>query len=99
MGMVEIRVDKSNFRITRVIQYNQLEIGEVDIPVVFNKPVITLFGNSYPVSKGIYKALHDHVPASKGQYHQTLKFVGHFSPEAAPEDLAHYLAAIIRENT
>lgn len=61
----------------------------------FGKPVVTLFGNKDPVSRGFDKELQAHVPGCDGQDHKTLKGVGHFSPEEAPEELANFLLAFI----
>ena len=45
----------------------------------FDKPVITLCGNTDPVSKGFEKELQAHIPGEG---------VGHFLPEQAPQELA-----------
>lgn len=63
----------------------------------FDKPVLTLFGNRDPISRGFEKELQAHIPGCKGQDHRILKGVGHFSPEEAPEELSSLLLEFIGE--
>mgnify|MGYP001552331147 CR=1 FL=1 len=61
----------------------------------FDKPVITLFGDKDPISRGFDKELQDHIPGCRGQDHKTLRGVRHFSPEEVPEEFANYLLSFI----
>ena len=61
----------------------------------FDKPVVTLFGNKDPISRGFEKDLQARIPVCEGQDHRILKDVGHFSPEEAPEELANFLLTFI----
>lgn len=53
----------------------------------FTKPVLTLFSDSDPVTKGGERVFHDRVPGTKGQPHATIKDAGHFLQEDAPDEL------------
>ena len=62
----------------------------------FDKPVITLFGDKDPISRGFEKELQAHIPGCAQQDHKILQGVGHFSPEEVPEELAALLLEFIR---
>ena len=64
----------------------------------FEKPVLTLFGNKDPISRGFEKELQAHIPGCKGQDHRILKGVGHFSPEEAPDELTACLLDFIKKS-
>jgi len=61
----------------------------------FTKPVLTLFGDSDPVTKGGERVFHERVPGTKGQPHTTIKDAGHFLQEDAPDELVAHIHALI----
>ncbi|MDZ4869205.1 MAG: haloalkane dehalogenase [Alphaproteobacteria bacterium] len=61
----------------------------------FTKPVLTLFGDSDPVTKGGERVFHERVPGTKGQPHMTIKDAGHFLQEDAPDELVTHIHALI----
>jgi haloalkane dehalogenase len=62
----------------------------------FDKPVLTLFGDSDPVTAGADRALQARIPGTRGQPHRTIAKCGHFSQEDAGEELAEALVDFIR---
>lgn len=54
----------------------------------FDKPFLTLFGDSDPVTAGGDKAMQARIPGTKGQPHRTIERGGHFIQEDAGEELA-----------
>ena len=62
----------------------------------FSKPFLTVFGDKDPVTAGVAKKLQRHIPGCKGQDHQTLEGVGHFSPEEAPDALIKHITAFLQ---
>jgi haloalkane dehalogenase len=63
----------------------------------FDKPVLTAFSDSDPVTKGGERAFQTRVPGTKGQKHVTIAGGGHFLQEDRPAELAALLDAFIRE--
>lgn len=61
----------------------------------FTKPVLTLFGDSDPVTKGGERVFQERVPGAKGQPHTTIKDAGHFLQEDAPDELVGHIHALI----
>ncbi|MBL8779489.1 MAG: haloalkane dehalogenase [Alphaproteobacteria bacterium] len=61
----------------------------------FTKPVLTLFGDSDPVTKGGERVFQERVPGAKGQPHTTIKDAGHFLQEDAPDELVRHIHALI----
>jgi len=61
----------------------------------FTKPVLTLFGDSDPVTKGGERVFQERVPGAKGQLHTTIKDAGHFLQEDAPDELVRHIHALI----
>lgn len=61
----------------------------------FTKPVLTLFSDSDPVTKGGERVFHERVPGAKGQPHTIIKNAGHFLQEDAPEELVAHIDAFI----
>ncbi len=54
----------------------------------FNKPFLTSFTDSDPVTAGGHVRFQETVPGAQGQKHATLKGVGHFLQEEAGEEFA-----------
>ncbi|WND02989.1 haloalkane dehalogenase [Temperatibacter marinus] len=61
----------------------------------YHKPLLTVFGNKDPITRGGHKVLMRQIPGSTNQNHAILEGVGHFSPEEAPEELLEYLIPFI----
>ena len=59
----------------------------------WDKPFLTAFGDSDPVTAGADRAFHARVPGCAGQPHATIARAGHFSQEDAGEELAEHLIA------
>lgn len=57
----------------------------------FDKPFLTLFGDSDPVTRGGDRAFQARIPGAKGQRHATIERAGHFSQEDAGEELAAHV--------
>lgn len=57
----------------------------------FDRPFLTLFGDSDPITKGADGALQKRVPGANGQPHATIENAGHFIQEDAGEELATHL--------
>jgi haloalkane dehalogenase len=53
----------------------------------FNKPLLTLYGNLDPVTKGQEAKYIKGVPGAKGQNHKIIKGGGHFIQEDKPDEL------------
>ncbi|MCE9650946.1 MAG: haloalkane dehalogenase [Parvibaculum sp.] len=65
----------------------------------FDKPLLTAFSDSDPVSKGGERIFHDRVPGAKGQAHVTIAGAGHFLQEDKPAELASLIDALIRKTS
>ncbi len=61
----------------------------------FEKPVLTLFSDSDPVTKGGERVFQERVPGAKGQPHAIVKDAGHFLQEDAPDELVTHIDALI----
>lgn len=61
----------------------------------FTKPVLTLFSDSDPVTKGGERVFLERVPGTKGQPHTIIKDAGHFLQEDAPDELVAHIHALI----
>ncbi len=57
----------------------------------FNKPFLTLFGDSDPIMAGIEQVFQRHVPGCEGQPHAMIDSAGHFIQEDAGEELAEHM--------
>ncbi|WP_199553410.1 haloalkane dehalogenase [Sandaracinobacteroides hominis] len=57
----------------------------------FDKPFLTLFGDSDFVTLGAEKHLQARIPGAKGQPHRIIERAGHFLQEDAGEEIAGYL--------
>lgn len=61
----------------------------------FDKPFLTAFGDSDPVTAGADRLLQSLIPGCAGQRHTTIAKAGHFSQEDAGEELAALLVDFI----
>ena len=64
----------------------------------FNKPVLTAFSDSDPVTGGGERGFQQRVPGTNGQPHTTLVNAGHFLQEDAGEELARVVNDFIARN-
>jgi len=62
----------------------------------FEKPFLTAFSDSDPVTKGGERVFQERVPGAKGQPHVTIKNAGHFLQEDAPDDLVDVIHNFIQ---
>ena len=58
----------------------------------FDKPVLTAFGDSDPVTAGADRVLQARIPGTRGQPHTTVERAGHFCQEDAGPELSALLA-------
>lgn len=59
---------------------------------LFDRPFLTLFGDSDPITRGADRILRDRIPGAAGQPHETLGRAGHFLQEDCATRLAELLA-------
>lgn len=64
----------------------------------WDKPFLTAFGDSDPVTAGRDTLWHDIVPGAQGQAHTTIKDGAHFIQEDQPEELVRLLIEFIEQN-
>ncbi|UTW55903.1 haloalkane dehalogenase [Kordiimonas sp. SCSIO 12610] len=64
----------------------------------WNKPFLTAFGDSDPVTKGRDKIWHKVVPGAEGQPHTTIKDGAHFIQEDKPEELVEVFDKFIKSD-
>ena len=64
----------------------------------FDKPFLTTFSDSDPITSGGEKGFQKRVPGAKGQPHTIIKRAGHFLQEDASEDLAKLINRLIADN-
>ena len=64
----------------------------------WQKPFLTAFSDSDPVTAGAHKRFQDTVPGAAGQPHTTIKGAGHFLQEQAPDALADAVLAFTAAN-
>jgi haloalkane dehalogenase len=64
----------------------------------FNKPFITAFSDSDPVTAGGDKIMQKLIPGCQGQAHTTISQGGHFLQEDQPEALSNVLLSFMRAN-
>ncbi len=58
----------------------------------WDKPFLTLFGDSDPITAGGDRVLQGHIPGAKGQLHATMTRAGHFLQEDVGEELGALVA-------
>lgn len=62
----------------------------------FDRPFLTVFGDSDPLTTGADRALQKAIPGAKGRAHATLASAGHFLQEDAGDELGARVAAFVR---
>jgi haloalkane dehalogenase len=61
----------------------------------WEKPFLTAFGDSDPITQGADRVLQAKIPGAKGQPHVTLAGAGHFLQEDAGEELGRVVAELV----
>ena len=61
----------------------------------FAKPVLTLFSDRDPVTRGGHEVIQRRIPGAANQPHRIVQNAGHFLQEDAPSELAESIAAFI----
>ncbi len=61
----------------------------------FEKPFLTMFSDSDPVTKGAERPMHKRIPGAAGQPHVTVERAGHFLQEDTGEELGQRVAEFI----
>ena len=61
----------------------------------FDRPFVTAFGDSDPITRGADMVLQALIPGAKGQPHVTLARAGHFSQEDAGEELGAVVVRLV----
>ncbi len=64
----------------------------------WQKPFLTAFSDSDPVTAGAHVRFQESVPGAAGQPHVTIEGAGHFLQEQAPEPLTSAVLAFMRAN-
>jgi len=64
----------------------------------FERPFVTLFADSDPITRGADRVLQARIPGAKGQEHRTLERTGHFLQEDDGEALGRYLVDFVKRN-
>jgi haloalkane dehalogenase len=62
----------------------------------FEKPFLTAFGDSDPITKGADARLQARIPGCKGQNHTTIVNAGHFLQEDQPDEIAKVVDDFIK---
>jgi haloalkane dehalogenase len=70
-----------------------------DVLHKWQKPFLTAFGDSDPITGGAEKRFQQEVPGCKGQPHTTIKGAGHFIQETHGEELAGVIVEFMKQNT
>jgi haloalkane dehalogenase len=64
----------------------------------FDRPVITAFSDSDPITRGGERVFLEKVPGARGQAHRTIEQGGHFLQEDKGEELAGVVSAFVTAN-
>jgi haloalkane dehalogenase len=64
----------------------------------WEKPFLTAFSDSDPVTAGGHVRFQQSIPGAQGQSHITIKGAGHFLQDQAPEELAQAAIKLIIDN-
>jgi haloalkane dehalogenase len=63
----------------------------------WQKPFLTCFSDSDPITKGGDMVLQGIIPGTKGQAHKTIEKAGHFVQEDKPEELAKIILEFMKK--
>jgi haloalkane dehalogenase len=64
----------------------------------FNRPFLTLFSDSDPITAGSDKIMQMIVPGAKNQAHAIITQAGHFLQEDKPHEIVEHLIKFINDN-
>ena len=64
----------------------------------WQKPFLTAFSDSDPITAGGYAVFQREIPGAQGQNHVTIEGAGHFLQEQKGEELARVIADFMRDN-
>jgi haloalkane dehalogenase len=67
-----------------------------EVLATFERPVLTAFGDSDPITRGADRFIQEAIPGAKGQPHTTIEGAGHFIQEDKGEELAAVTVEFIR---
>ena len=70
-----------------------------EVLMSWEKPFLTTFSDSDPVTKGGERAFQGRVPGTKGQPHTTIEGAGHFLQEDKGEELARIVVDFIAQTS
>ncbi len=70
-----------------------------DVLSRFDKPFLTAFGDSDPITRGADRFMQAMIPGAEGQPHQTLEGGGHFIQEDKGEELARIIIDLVERTT
>jgi len=62
----------------------------------FDRPFLTVFGDSDPMTRGVERALQKRIPGCQGQPHAILPGVAHFLQEDAGDEVGRQIVAFLR---
>ncbi|MGH7540906.1 MAG: haloalkane dehalogenase [Gemmatimonadota bacterium] len=62
----------------------------------WEKPFLTAFGDSDPITAGLERSFQEQIPGAKGQPHQTIEGAGHFSQETHALELAAIIIDVVK---
>ncbi len=62
----------------------------------FERPFLTAFGDSDPITRGADRVLQAKIPGAKGQPHATLERAGHFLQEDAGDELGELVVSFVK---
>ncbi|CAF4640078.1 unnamed protein product [Rotaria sp. Silwood2] len=65
---------------------------------IFNRPFLTLFSDSDPITAGAEKFLQMLIPGAKNQAHAIISQAGHFLQEDKPHEIVEHLIKFINDN-
>jgi haloalkane dehalogenase len=63
----------------------------------WEKPFLTAFGDSDPITRGADRVLQELIPGAKGRTHTAISDAGHFLQEDKGEELAEIVVAFMRD--
>jgi len=65
---------------------------------MFERPFLTLFSDSDPITAGVDKILQMVIPGANNQAHATITEAGHFLQEDKPHEIVQHIIKFIKDN-
>jgi haloalkane dehalogenase len=62
----------------------------------WEKPFVTAFGDSDPITAGLERPFQEQIPGAKGQPHRTIQGAGHFIQETHAPELAEIIINVVK---